>query len=73
MANVTYTTIGSVRGSCGHAHRTLTAAQACADADQRAVRRGHGASAYSDRTVRRSDGSPLSEREHERLQDARQD
>ena len=66
MSNVTYTTIGSVRGSCGHAHRTIAAAKACADADQRACHR-HGG--YSDRDVRRSDGSRLSEREHERLED----
>jgi hypothetical protein len=65
MTAPTYTTIGSVRGSCGHAHRTLSAAQACADADQRACRRRFG---YSDRVVRRSDGSPLSEQEAEALE-----
>jgi hypothetical protein len=66
MANVTYTTIGSVRGSCGHAHRTIATAKACADADQRACSR-HGG--YSDRSICHSDGSRLSEREYERLED----
>ena len=49
-----YTTRGAVRGACGHHHRTLGAAQRCADADQRdcarAVR-GSFAHGYSDRRV----------------------
>lgn len=69
MSNVTYTTIGSVRGSCGHNHRTLATAQACADRDNRAVKRGNGASSYSDRSVCHSDGSRLSMDEMEALQD----
>ena len=63
MTTVTYSAVGSVRGSCGHAHRTAAAAQRCADRDHRGVRAGHGRSAYSDRTVARSDGRPLTERE----------
>jgi hypothetical protein len=67
----TYTTIGSVRGSCGHAHRTIGAALACANRDNRAVKRGNGSSSYSDRGVVRSDGQRLTEREQEALDDAR--
>ncbi len=40
---------GAVRGSCGHKHRTAEAAAKCAAADDRAVKRGHGGNAYSDR------------------------
>ncbi len=46
---VTYTAIGNVRGSCGHAHRTAEAAQACFRRDMAGCRRQGG---YSDRFVR---------------------
>lgn len=59
-----YTTKGSVCGGCGHAHKTIRAALACADRHHAAVRRGNpGGRAYSDRQVVRSDGEPLSETE----------
>jgi hypothetical protein len=46
----TYAAVGSVRGSCGHAHRTYGAAARCAARDDaRCARLGGGA--YSDRTV----------------------
>lgn len=41
----------NVRGDCPHQHRTPAAAQACADADDRSVKLGHGPHAYSDRRV----------------------
>lgn len=44
-----YIATGSVRGDCGHRHRTPGAALACARQDGRNVKRGHGECAYSDR------------------------
>ncbi len=61
----TYTTRGSVRGSCGHNHRTLKAAEKCIQADQARCRSQGG---YSDRvTLVVSDGvsRPLTESEYE--------
>ena len=49
-----YTTDGSVCGGCGHLHRTLGAAERCADAHQRACRRQGG---YSDRAVLRAESA----------------
>ena len=46
-----YTTDGSVRGSCGHAHMTLGAAERCRARDEQACR-AQGGRAYSDREVR---------------------
>lgn len=43
-----FTSIGSVRGSCGHKHQTEHAAEACIAADQRACARQGG---YSDRVA----------------------
>lgn len=48
-----YITIGSVRGACPHIHRTIEAAQACLDRDQRGCASQHG---YSDRRIVRVDG-----------------
>lgn len=48
-----YTTWGSVRGGCGHLHRSVEAAERCIARDARAVRRGNGRDAYSDRAVYR--------------------
>jgi hypothetical protein len=45
---VTYKLIGSVRGSCGHTHRTLKAAAKCLVADQRYCEIRGG---YSDRSL----------------------
>jgi len=44
-----FTCAGSVRGECGKRHRTYEAAERCCVKDDRAVRRGHGPNAYSDR------------------------
>ena len=72
-----YEARGSVRGSCGHRHRTIAAAQACADRDQRGVRRCYPGTfptfAYSDRYVVRLDGEPLSGAEERELVVACQD
>lgn len=71
MAAPRYTTHGDVCGGCDHAHESLAAAQACADAHQRRIRRGNVGSAYSDRTVRglTVDGRlrPLTEAERDEL------
>ena len=56
----TYTTIGSVRGCCGHQHRTIEAAQQCVNRDHAGCVRQGG---YSDRSVVKGDGSELSEDE----------
>jgi hypothetical protein len=44
-----FTTWGSVRGCCGHAHRSIEAAVKCIKADRAACKRQGG---YSDREVR---------------------
>ena len=63
MTNETYICKGSVRGECGHKHRTVEAAVACCARDQKAIRRAYPSTyptnAYSDRSVFRSDGSDL--------------
>lgn len=46
-----YIARGSVRGDCGHLHRSLHAAERCVEADQRACRSLPGGNAYSDRDV----------------------
>lgn len=45
----TYTLTGSVRGNCGHNHRTIEAAAECCLRDQRDCNRAGG---YSDRNLR---------------------
>jgi len=50
-----YTTWGSVRGCCGHRHRTLKAAKRCLEKDQRACANLPGGNAYSDRHIRIAD------------------
>lgn len=57
-----YEAFGSVRGSCGHVHRTAEAAQACADRDRRACR-ALGGGANSDRAVR-AIGNHSTQRRH---------
>ena len=54
--SVKYTTIGDVRGCCGHKHRSIEAAKACIEKDHRGCNKQGG---YSDRTVYRvsDDGS----------------
>ena len=44
----TYTTFGSVRGGCGHRHKTLESARRCLDKDQSGCGSQGG---YSDREV----------------------
>lgn len=58
----TYTTRGSVRGGCGHRHKTIESALACAERDARACA-SLGGGAYSDRRVARTDGTPLTDAE----------
>ena len=61
---------GDVRSDCGHAHRSIGAALACLQRDQRACGGLPGGSSYSDRHVVRTDGEPLSEAELVELEDA---
>lgn len=56
-----YTTIGSVRGECGHQHRSILAAVRCQMRDSAGCAK-HGG--YSDRAVRHADGTRLSESEY---------
>ena len=51
-----YVCSGSVRGECGHVHRTLRGAARCLARDQRGCRSQGG---YSDRHVRHADGGAL--------------
>lgn len=48
---IAWTTEGSVRGSCGHRHRTEDAADACIAIDDRGCKRGNGYNSYSDRRI----------------------
>lgn len=69
MTSATYRAVGLVRGSCGHAHRSVGAAVRCARRDARACA-SLGGGAYSDRVVRRADGQPLTEDERQEIVDA---
>lgn len=53
------TCIGSVRGCCGHAHRSIEAAEACIARDQRGCESQGG---YSDRRVVTAEDYTYSER-----------
>jgi hypothetical protein len=46
-----YIAVGSVRGECGHHHRTAHTAALCVKRDQRRCARLPGGDSYSDRTV----------------------
>lgn len=59
-----YTTRGSVRGCCGHAHTTIRAAVNCLSRDQRGC---YNAGGYSDRSIEHVDGTPLSDWETKEL------
>lgn len=59
-----YTTAGSVRGTCGHRHGAIATALECLRADQRDCASARG---YSDRRVVRCDGEPLCDGEREEL------
>jgi len=58
MKGYTYICIGSVRGECGHRHRTLHGAVRCLLRDRRECR-GVGGGCYSDREIRMDDGGDL--------------
>ena len=70
---MTYTTTGSVRGNCGHAHRSIEAAYQCLRADQKGCDNQGG---YSDRSVVRKDGESFTAQEraaYEAAQEAEYD
>jgi hypothetical protein len=62
----TYHATGSVRGPCGHQHRTVATALKCAEKDNRGCN-VHGG--YSDRIVRPYWGGDLSRGEKQELGD----
>lgn len=67
--NTIYVAHGSVRGNCGHKHRSVVSAQACCERDD-SLCRSLGGGAYSDRSVMAvEDGyrRPLTEEEAESL------
>ncbi len=67
MMKTYYTTVGRVRGECGHKHRTVTAAQACAERDDDGCATQGG---YSDRSIRAVENGAmrlLTRHEHEYL------
>ncbi len=59
----TYHAIGSVRGSCGHQHRTIAAAYRCVMRDRNDCASLPGGHSYSDREAKRIDGQELNEAE----------
>jgi hypothetical protein len=61
----TYTTTGPVRGCCGHDHRSIRTAHACASRDQSQCRRSGG---YSDRSIVRRDGGALTDLEVNKIE-----
>ena len=63
IMNSYYTTIGPVRGECGHRHKSYRNAASCVRRDNAAVKLGYGEQAYSDRRVYRlgEDGIPVPE------------
>lgn len=63
-----YEARGSVRGSCGHVHRTIAGAFACCERDARSCA-SLGGGAYSDRGVVRRDRKPLSAEESRELEE----
>jgi hypothetical protein len=65
---VTYEARGDVCGSCSHAHRSISAAQQCADAHHSRIRRYNGPNSYSDRSPRRTDGEALSDQDYHELE-----
>ena len=62
---VRYECVGSVRGWCGHYHRTITGAFRCLERD-RAGCRGQGG--YSDRWIYRTGNNALSVADREELE-----
>jgi len=68
----TYHAIGSVRGECGHQHKTIAGAEKCRQRDADECGR-LGGGAYSDRIVARTDGEPLTEVEMAALDAAQEE
>lgn len=66
MNTTRYKAHGSVRGSCGHNHRSITTANACAERDASRCE-SLGGGAYSDRRVVRCDGRSLDDDERAEL------
>ena len=66
MEDTTYTTRGSVRGCCGHAHESIETAAACLRGDHSGCASQGG---YSDRVIVRTDGEELSEGEYLEIYD----
>ena len=62
VSRVRYHASGSVRGSCGHAHRSIETAERCRRRDSAACS-SLGGGAYSDRVVLRTDGEDLDDAE----------
>lgn len=56
MREASYTTVGPVRGGCGHSHGSLRTAVRCLHSDRVGCRRQGG---YSDRRVVRVDGASM--------------
>jgi hypothetical protein len=61
----TYHASGPIRGACPHNHRSIATAYRCAAADHRASR---ASGCYSDRSVSRVDGEPMTDGEIAELQ-----
>ena len=64
----TYHAKGNVTGSCGHAHRTIAAAENCRRSH---AARCHAAGGYSDRELERTDGSRIEGWEYDEIEDAK--
>lgn len=64
MYGMRYTTKGNVRGRCGHQHRTIRTAVICRMRDQSGCQSQGG---YSDRSVVRVDGEPLTGEEEREI------
>ncbi len=63
-----YHASGSVTGPCGHAHRTIAAAEKCRRAHAAGCRSQGG---YSDREVEHADGSRIDGWEYDAIEDAK--
>jgi hypothetical protein len=59
-----YTTMGKMRGVCGHNHRSISGAFRCLVLDQNCCMKGGG---YTDRGIVRTDGKDLTPSERHAL------
>lgn len=64
MDTITYTTRGSVRGTCGQIYSDITEAYDAVEEDHKHCKAQGG---YSDRQVVRTDGAPLTDAEGDRI------